>query len=115
MVTVAPATTAPEGSVIVPRMVEAPNCPQRAVLDTNRMITRTGKLHLIVDRFINDSFRAASARNLRPTFAARRRGREPRTNNPWDHTAMIRFPGQPFSHLRKPRGETAFGQKSFFN
>ena len=58
MVTVAPATVAPEGSVIVPLIVEVPNCPQTQVPDRRRIINRTGKRNFIVDHFIDGSFRA---------------------------------------------------------
>jgi hypothetical protein len=69
MVTVAPDTTAPDLSVIVPRMVEAPNWPQTQVLDAKRMITRADKLNLIVDHLIDGSFRATHAiKNFKPAY-----------------------------------------------
>jgi hypothetical protein len=51
MVIVAPPTTAPVASVIVPRIVEVPNCAHTQ-LGKQRIITRARKLHWIVDRFI---------------------------------------------------------------
>jgi hypothetical protein len=56
-VTAASATVAPEGSVIVPLIVEVPNCPQTKVPDRRRII-RTGKPNFIVAHFIDGSFRA---------------------------------------------------------
>jgi hypothetical protein len=58
MVTVAPGNAAPEESVIVPRIVEVPSCPQTTVPDRSRIINRTGKPNFIVDHFIDGSFRA---------------------------------------------------------
>jgi hypothetical protein len=49
---------APEGSVIVPLIVEVPNCPQTKVVDRKRIINRTGKRDFIVDHFMDGSFRA---------------------------------------------------------
>jgi len=56
MVTVAPGNAAPEGSVIVPLIVEVPNCPQTQVADSKRIINRTGKVNFIVAHFIDGSF-----------------------------------------------------------
>jgi hypothetical protein len=61
IVTVAPDTAAPEGSVIVPRIVDVPSCPQTQVLDRKKTISRTRKLSFIVGDFIDRSFRANSS------------------------------------------------------
>src|SRR6266567_3451320 len=56
-VTVAPDTSASDRSFTVPRMVDAPVCPQLGAARSSAQ-TNTAKLPMINDRFINCSFRA---------------------------------------------------------
>ena len=72
MVTVAPGNAAPEVSVIVPRIVDVPNCPQTRVPD-RRIINRTGKPTFIVDHFIDGSFSTQSSIKFEADIIADRR------------------------------------------
>src|SRR5258707_1063154 len=97
-VTVAPETSASDGSFTLPRMVDAPVWPQPSVAKNSAHIN-TPKPAIRIERFINNSFRAPSW-VMKTTSRDAKRAESPGNMPKRAYlTEMKIFPGQPSHHF----------------